>query len=291
MASSETTWSLALSVETLSGRGAVFKHFQIECDHCSPPVMGYGRSLELDGDRFHFGVLLQSVFAQFTSYTRLLEAAKRSSGVENVVAVHPNRTGANTVRDRVGFLDIARPHSRGQTIVGAVRTLYHLVYALKGDNAHYRTEDLFLGDLHVVLNIGEDGRLDEVTAVSDSIATADELGTLRAARLDVAHDFVELRLIDLRTLFRVGIERVADGSIPRSDAALFDELVVDLLLDEHPRSGAAALAVIEEEPEMSALNGVVQVRVREYDVRALSAEFQRDSLQIGLRGSFHDQMP
>ena len=68
------------------------------------------------------------------------------------------------------------------------------------------------------------------------------------------------------------------------------EPIVDLLFDELSRSGATALAVIEEEPEVSALYRFIQVRVGEHNVRALSAQLQCDSLQIGFRGSFHNQM-
>ena len=75
-------------------------------------------------------------------------------------------------------------------------------------------------------------------------------------------------------------------------AALFYELIVDFLFDEHPRSGAAALAVIEEQAEVRALHGFIQVRIGEHDVGALAAQFQRDALQIGLRGRrFHHQVP
>ena len=78
---------------------------------------------------------------------------------------------------------------------------------------------------------------------------------------------------------------------PGAGAALFDELVVDLLFDEYSRSGAAALALIEKQAEVSALYRFIQVGVREDDVRALAAQFQSDALQIGFRGSFHDRMP
>ena len=58
----------------------------------------------------------------------------------------------------------------------------------------------------------------------------------------------------------------------RSDQ-LFDELVVDLLLDEQPAAGAAALALVEEQAEDGALDGGVEVGVGEDDVRALAAQF------------------
>ena len=61
---------------------------------------------------------------------------------------------------------------------------------------------------------------------------------------------------------------------------LLDELVVDLLLDKQPAAGAAALALVEEQAEVGALDGGVEIGVGEDDVGALAAQFQGDALQI-----------
>ena len=45
------------------------------------------------------------------------------------------------------------------------------------------------------------------------------------------------------------------------------ELVVDLLLDEEAGAGAAALALVEEQGKVGALNRLVHVRIGEYDLR------------------------
>ncbi len=72
------------------------------------------------------------------------------------------------------------------------------------------SEDLFLGDLHVVLHVGKDGRLDEVAAIAHASAAAEQFGAFLLAGLDVAHDFVELVVVHLRTLFGLRIEGIAD---------------------------------------------------------------------------------
>ena len=56
---------------------------------------------------FHFGVLLQSVLAQFAADSGLLEPAERRGRVEHVVAVYPHGAGANIVGDRQGLADVA----------------------------------------------------------------------------------------------------------------------------------------------------------------------------------------
>lgn len=50
---------------------------------------------------------------------------------------------------------------------------------------------------HVILNIPEDSRLDEVTAVSRRPAATHEFGALTLPTADVAKDLLELFLVDL----------------------------------------------------------------------------------------------
>src|SRR5262249_31546803 len=106
----------------------------------------------------------------------------------------------------------------------------------------------------------------------------------------VAHDLIELSLVDLWALLRFRIERIADGAFPGALAALFHELIVDFFFHEHTRSGATALAWIEEETEVSAFDSIIETAVPENDVRTLSAEFQRHALQIASRCGLHDQV-
>ena len=105
------------------------------------------------------------------------------------------------------------------------------------------SEDLLLGDAHVVGDVGEDGRLDEVAAVAVALAARQQAGALLLARLDQRQDLVELVLVDLRALLDVQVERVAHRAPLRPRHTLSHELVVDLVLDEDARAGAAALAL------------------------------------------------
>ena len=65
------------------------------------------------------------------------------------------------------------------------------------------------------------------------------------------------------------------------DAA--DELVVDLVLDEQPRAGAADLAGIGEHRHRRARHRRVEIGIGEHDVGRLAAEFQRHALEIAGR--------
>src|SRR6267143_1116757 len=74
------------------------------------------------------GVLLEDFVAHLATPTGLFVSAERQCGVENVVAIDPNGAGAQKARDLMGFLDVASPYPRRQTINGIV--------GLRGDFLH-----------------------------------------------------------------------------------------------------------------------------------------------------------
>lgn len=116
-----------------------------------------------------------------------------------------------------------------------------------GDCTH--AEDLLLGNLHGRLDVREDGRLDEVALGAVTSAAKVDRRTLVLAGLDVRRNAVVLELGRERSLERIGLERTAD--LDRLDLVreLLEELVVNRLLDEDARAGAAALATVLGESE------------------------------------------
>src|ERR1051326_176921 len=69
--------------------------------------------LEFHGNRFYLGVLLQTIFAEFTADTRLLESAERGRRIEDVIAIDPHRTRADAVGDGMGLGDVPSPNGGG----------------------------------------------------------------------------------------------------------------------------------------------------------------------------------
>ena len=65
---------------------------------------------------------------------------------------------------------------------------------------------------------------------------------------------------------------------------------MDLLLDIDARAGAAALALVEEEPEEGALDCRVDIGIGKDHVRAFAAELEADALEVALGGCLHDEM-
>src|SRR5690349_7543366 len=64
---------------------------------------------ELYSARLECRVLLQSGFAELARNAGLLEPTEQRSGIKIVVAVDPNGSGPNIVRDVMSLADVARP--------------------------------------------------------------------------------------------------------------------------------------------------------------------------------------
>ncbi len=246
------------------------------------------KSAHGNGDGFDFGVVAEGVFAEFAADAGHFEAAEGGGGVEDVVAVDPDGAGFEFGGDAVGLGDVFGPDGGGEAVHVFVAAGDDFVNVFEFDDGEDGAEDFFLGDFMVVLDVREDGRFDEVAFVADAVAAGDELGAGILAALDVAHDFVELFLTDLRALGGGSVEGIADALFFGAGGQFFDELVVNFAFDEESRAGTATLALIEEEGEESAFDGGVDVGVGEDDVGGLAAELEGDALQVGSGGGLHD---
>ena len=67
-------------------------------------------------DGLNLGVLLQNFVAHFAAPAGLFISAEGQRRVEHVVAIDPHGSGAEQARDGVSLLDVARPHSRRETV-------------------------------------------------------------------------------------------------------------------------------------------------------------------------------
>src|SRR5262249_20190085 len=83
------------------------------------------------------GVQLQGVLTELAADAAHLESAERGRGVEDVVAVDPDRAGPQAVRQPVRLADVARPHRRGQAVERPVAALDHLVDVLELEDVHH----------------------------------------------------------------------------------------------------------------------------------------------------------
>src|SRR5207245_7504837 len=116
-------------------------------------------------------------------------------------------------------------------------------------------------DPHLIRDGVEDGRLDEVAAalLARALPAEAQLGALGAARLDVAEDAVELRLVDDRAHARLRVERIARADRLRDAHDALEEIVLDRLVDEESRACIADLALVVEHAPGSRLRRRVEV--------------------------------
>ena len=144
------------------------------------------------------------------------------------------------------------------------------------DHAQHRTEDLLLRDRRGVVDVAEDGGLDEPPPVEVLRPTAacGQRGALRHALGDVALDTVTLPLGDQGAHLGLGVERVAHLHLGERAGQGLDELVVAALADDDPRQRRADLTGEEAlgAGERGGRGG--QVHVVEDDGGGLAAELE-----------------
>ena len=105
--------------------------------------------------------------------------------MKSVVCVDPNGTSLEGVGDLNGGVEVGCVDGGGKTVCGVVANADGLLLGLElGDRAD-GSEDFLLHDGHVVLDVGEDGGLDEVSLVALALTTGDDGGTFFLAGLDV----------------------------------------------------------------------------------------------------------
>lgn len=106
--------------------------------------------------------------------------------MKHVVAVDPDSAGPQRVGDLESGVEVAGVHGSGETVCCRVSDANGVLLGLElGDGAD-GSENLLLHDLHVLLDIGEDGGLDEVALVTLALAANLDLGSGICAILDVS---------------------------------------------------------------------------------------------------------
>ncbi len=248
----------------------------------------------LDPDRLDVEIFLDVLLAGLAAVAAHLVAAERHRRIHRLVAIDPDRAGAQRLRDLVRLADIGGPDAGAEAEGGGVGALDQLVRILERDRRDHRAEDLFLRDAHVVLHIGKHRRLHEIALRERALGEAAAAGKCRGALLlsdvEIAGDAVHLLLRHQRPDLGVGIEAVADLQLLAELGDAADEFVIDLLLDEQARAGAADLPRIGEHGHRGSRHRRIEIGVGEHDVRRLAAELKRNPLEVTGRGT-DDRLP
>ena len=203
----------------------------------------------------------------------------RHLGDDRDVGVDPHRAEVQALGHAGGAAEVPRPHRRREPVLHAVGPLQRLrlvAELLDGDD---RTEDLVLDHLVVLLEVGDDRRLEPVPAVVRRHVAARGDARVRRRALDEALDALALDLADDRAHVGVVVQRVAVDGALRLLGERIDEVPIDAGAGEHARGGRAVLAGVEVAGARDALGGGLDVGVVEHDDRGLAAELEVDALE------------
>jgi len=217
-------------------------------------------------DRLDVGVVGQRILAKLASNAGLLEPAKRYRLVQNVVLIDPDGSSVQRVCEFDRPRDILREDGRSQPVHGIIRNGNDIIIVLELAHDHDRSKDFIFHDGHVGLDVGEDGRLDEVSLRAVLLATHENSGSFLLALLNISHDTVELNLGYLRALEGFLVEWISNLERLNVVCEFLHELVINVLLDVYARTSAAALSMVEEDTEGTPLYGLVKIGVIADDV-------------------------
>lgn len=136
--------------------------------------------------RLGLDVVFERRLTQLAANTRLLVTTEWQLPVKSVVCVDPHCSGLERIGNLDGSLQVAGVEGGSETVCGGVANLDDLFLGLELGNCAYWAENLFLLDLHVLGDVGEDGGLNEVALVTLSLATSLDSGTGLLTILNVA---------------------------------------------------------------------------------------------------------
>src|SRR5262245_43458174 len=228
--------------------------------------------------------VVQPVVAELAPHAALLVSAPDPFHGLGVVVPNPDRARANPPGDAHGARVVGAPHAGDQAKVHRVRQLDRLGLVAERRHGDDGTEDLFLAEPGRVVDAVEDCGLDVVAVVvagaGKFVAAGDQPEPLVHAVLDVLLDHALLDRGDQRPHVGGRFRRMPDLDLPRQLRHAGQELLVNALLHEQARGGAARLAGVAEHAEDGGAGRRLDIGVVEDQVRGLAAQLEADALHL-----------
>ena len=110
--------------------------------------------------------------------------------VQHIVLVDPHGPGPQGIADSDGGVQVRRVYGAGEAIGRRVSDPNGVFLGLEFGDGADGAEDFFLHDFHVLADVGEDGRLDEVAFFAMALATDFHLGAFFLTSVNVAGIYV-----------------------------------------------------------------------------------------------------
>ena len=200
--------------------------------------------------------------------------------------------GVEIANRRERFVHIPGIERRRQAVLDAVGDFNRGLQPVARNDRDHGAKDLFLGDAHLRINVGEHGWLHKVAvlivALVEAVAAADHLRAFLFADLDIAEIGGELAFVDRGPHLDRWIESVADLQFLRLRHIAVNKFLINTLLHDDAAGRGAALPRGAERAPEPAFNGEIEIRIVEHDHRVLAAEFQRTVFEALRRGRAHN---
>src|SRR5690242_779169 len=181
------------------------------------------------------------MLAELAAKARLLIAAERRNDIRPALAVDQNGPGLKCARQAVRAAHVAGPHGSGKAVNRVVTLQDPIFFALERNRRCHRAEYLFPGNSHAVVNVSEDGGLDEIALAMKRLTTGCQSGTFSLAQFDIVHHPVKLLSGYQRPHSGFCLEWISDGHTAAGFDEMIEEVIVNLALDKDPRAGGADL--------------------------------------------------
>lgn len=179
-----------------------------------------------------------------------------------MIGVDPHPSGFHASGYLHSSGDILRPDSAAQTIGGVVCHGDDLVFSFELDDHCHGPEDLLLGNAHFVVNVRNQRRLEEAAvfqlALGGTLTAAGNGCALLLGNFHIGGDFLDLGLVDLAADLGAGIQRISLLDLLKCRYSRSYKLIINALLDEYPGTGAADLALVEQNAQLKPVNSPVE---------------------------------
>ncbi len=204
-----------------------------------------------------------------------------AAGDVDVVHVDAEGAGTNRFGDLQAVGGVGGPDRSGQAVLAVVGDTNRVALVGILQHRQHRTEDLLLGDAHLVGGVGEQRGPDIPTAVVRAVVAADDDAcALVDAGADVALHTVLLALGDKGTDVGGLIGRITDLQARHHLRERVDHLVVAAFTNQDPGLQHTPLPVVHQPGCLQSRDGAVDVRVIENDRCGLAAQLQTHPLEL-----------
>lgn len=130
--------------------------------------------------------------------------------MKGVIGIDPDGSSLQAIRDIDGSGEIFGVEGSSKTVNSVVSDSNSIIGSLKFGDGSNRPENLFLHNLHVLLDARKEGGLDEVAFGSMTFSTGFNGSTLLLSVFNIRHDSVELQLGHLGPLESIWMEGVSN---------------------------------------------------------------------------------